>query len=145
MLASVTSYVASPDETKRGQFTEAAVALNDHIVQFAALLTTGPESAWLDRIKTSAARLQQLGSQLIGTRDLQQSQFANFIALVFNASQQTIVGRIQPHEAELLNQAQANVQNAVQTAVLVSVITPLLKNVADYADLPNDIEDKIWW
>jgi signal transduction histidine kinase len=70
--------------------------------------------------------LQQLGSQLIGTRDLQQSQFANFIALVFNASQQTIVGRIQPHEAELLNQAQANVQNAVQTAVLVSVITPLL-------------------
>ncbi|CAG0986407.1 partial Signal transduction histidine-protein kinase/phosphatase DegS, partial [Gammaproteobacteria bacterium] len=130
MLASVTSYVASPDETKRGQFTEAAVALQQHITHFTTLLETAQESAWLDRINATAARLQQLGSQLIGTRDLQQSQFANFIALVFNASQQTIVGKIQPHEAGLLNQAQATVQNAVRTAVLISVVAPLLITLA---------------
>ncbi len=130
MLTSVTSYVASPDETKRGQFTEAVVSLRQNMTQFGSLLETAQERDWLAQIETTAADLQKLGSQLIGARDLQQSQFANFIAVVFNAGQEVIVGKIQPHEAELLNQAQQTVQEAVRAAVIGSVGVPLLITLA---------------
>lgn len=130
MLISVTSYVASPDETKRGQFTEAVVSLRQNMMQFGSLLETAQERGWLTQISATAGDLQKLGSQLIGARDLQQSQFANFISIVFNAGQQMIVGKIQPHEAELLNQAQQAVQEAVRTAVIVSVGVPLFITLA---------------
>lgn len=130
MLTSITSYVASPDETKRGQFTEAVVLLHQNTLQFGSLIQTPQEREWLNQMNTTSLDLQKLGSQLISTRDLQQSQFANFIAIVFNAGQQTIVGKIQPHEAELLNQAQQSVQNAVRTAVIISVGVPLLITLA---------------
>ncbi|HEY3310757.1 MAG TPA: sensor histidine kinase [Anaerolineales bacterium] len=126
MLTSVTSYVASPDETKRGQFTDAAVALRQNTGQFSGQVQSTQERAWLEQINSSSLELQKLGSQLIGSRDLQQSQFANFIAIIFNAGQQTIVGKIQPHEAELLTQAQQTVQAAVRTAVIGSLGVPLL-------------------
>jgi signal transduction histidine kinase len=122
--------VASPDETKRGQFTEAAVSLRQNISQFASLAQTPQEKEWLSQLDAASLDLQKLGSQLIGTRDLQQSQFANFISIVFNAGQQTIVGKIQPHEAELLNQAQQSLQDAVRTAALVSVGLPVLITLA---------------
>ncbi len=130
MLTSVTSYVASPDETKRGQFTEAAVSLGQNTTLFEGLIRTPQEQEWLDEIRSTSLELQKLGSQLIGGRDLQQSQFANFIIIVFNAGQQTIVGKIQPYEADLLNRAQQSVQNAVRTAVIGSVGVPLLITLA---------------
>ncbi|MBI5951721.1 MAG: HAMP domain-containing protein [Chloroflexi bacterium] len=126
MLTSVTLYVASPDETKRGQFTEAAVSLSQNISQFSHLAQTDQEKEWLTQLQATSLELQRLGSQLIGARDLQQSQFANFISIVFNAGQQTIVGKIQPHEVELLNQAQQSVQDAVRTATIISVGLPVL-------------------
>ncbi len=130
MLTSVTSYVASPDETKRGQFTDAIVGLRQNSAQFAGLLKTPAEQEWLAQIYTASNRLQKLGSQLISARDLQQSLYANFIAIVFNAGQQIIVGKIQPHEANLLNDAQQSVQNAVRMAVLGSVGLPLFITLA---------------
>lgn len=130
MLTSVTSYVASPDETKRVQFTDAAVALGQNTAQFSGLALTPQESGWLTQINANTGELQKLGSQLISSRDLQQSQFANFIAIVFNAGQQTIEGKIQPHEAELLTQAQESVQNALRNAVIASLGVPLLITLA---------------
>lgn len=130
VLTSITSYVASPDESKRGQFTESVVLLQQNITQFANLAQTTQEREWLSQVTTTSLDLQKIGSQLISTRDLQQSQFANFIAIVFNAGQQTIVGKIQPYEAELLNQAQQSVENAVRAAVMISVGVPLLITLA---------------
>lgn len=130
MLTSVTSYVASPDETKRVQFTDAAVTLHQNAAQFSGLAETVQEKDWLNQIGSSSQELQNLGSQLIGARDLQQSQFANFIAIIFNAGQQTIVGKIQPHEAELLTRAQQAVQTAVRTAVAGSLGVALLITLA---------------
>ncbi|MEW6241936.1 MAG: hypothetical protein AB1564_14120, partial [Chloroflexota bacterium] len=96
MLAAVTGYLASPDETKRGQFTDAVVSFQQGMNDFSSIARSDEEKAWAADILSQFSQLKSLGTGLIGGRDLQQSLYANFISIVFNAGQQTIVGKIQP-------------------------------------------------
>ena len=64
--------------------------------------------------------------QIISDRDLQQSLFANFFAVVFDAGQQTIVGKIEPYETEKLAGEQEGLIQAVSTAIAVGIIVPVL-------------------
>ncbi len=125
LLTAVTAYLASPDDVKRVHFTDSAVRLRQGASQLESMNNSVEGRKQFERITSGSNDLQSLGSQLIGERDLQQSLFANFIATMFTAGQQTIVKKIQPHETEQLSLAQKLLQQAVTSATLVSVLLPI--------------------
>lgn len=122
MLSAVTGYLAAPDESKRVQFTDAVVAFQQAANNFRDIAQSEDEKRWADETLAIFAQLKSLGTQLISGRDLQQSLYANFISIIFNASQQTIVGKIEPHETEKFTQEQQALLNAVNTASVASIL-----------------------
>ncbi len=126
MLSAVTGYIASPDETKRVRFTDAVVGFRQAAAEFAQLAQAEDEIEQLSEISVIFDQMQLLGSRLISQRDLQQSQYANFIAVIFNAGQETIVGQIEPHETEKFTTEQENLLQAVNRAILASILVVVL-------------------
>lgn len=122
MLSAVTGYLVSPDETKRVQFTDAVVSFQQGINEFDEVARSDDEKRWVGELLAQFNELKSLGTNLIGGRDLQQSLYANFIAIIFNASQQTLVGQIEPYEAEKFTQEQRTILTAVGTASTVSIL-----------------------
>jgi signal transduction histidine kinase/CHASE3 domain sensor protein len=122
MLSAVTGYLASPDENKRVQFTDAVVSFQQRVNDFDEVARADNEKHWVEESLAQFNQLKSLGTSLIGGRDLQQSLYANFISIIFNASQQTLVGQIEPHEAEKFTQQQRAILNAVGTASLASIL-----------------------
>ncbi|HEU0292168.1 MAG TPA: ATP-binding protein [Anaerolineales bacterium] len=122
MLSAVTGYVASPEETKRVQFTDAVVSFQQGINEFDEVARSDDEKRWVGESLAQFNQLKSLGTNLIGGRDLQQSLYANFISIIFNASQQTLVGQIEPYEAEKFTQEQRTILNAVGTASAASIL-----------------------
>ncbi len=129
MLTAVTAYIASPDEETHVQFTDAVVQFRQNEADFGKYSSSAEQKDLAAQIHSIFATQQNLGAQLISQRDLQQSLFANFIATVFGAGQETIVEKIQPHEASQLVTAQENVRRAVSTATGVSLILPIMITV----------------
>jgi signal transduction histidine kinase len=126
MLSAVTGYLASPEENKRVQFTDAVVAFQQAANNFRSSAQSNDEKRWTGEILTSFDQLKSLGTQLISGRDLQQSLYANFISIIFNAGQQIIVGQIEPHETEKFTQEQQVLLNAVNTAIFASILAAAL-------------------
>ena len=126
MLTAVTGYLASPDETKRGQFTDAVVSFQQGMNDFSSIAQSQKEKAWAADILSQFSQLKSLGTSLIGGRDLQQSLFANFISIVFNAGQQTIVGKIEPYETDKFAQERQALLNAVSAASATSILATLI-------------------
>ncbi len=122
MLSAVTGYLASPDETKRVQFTDAVVSFQQAVNDFDETARSDDEKRWVGEVIVRFNQLKSLGTSLIGERDLQQSQYANFISIIFNASQQTLVGQIEPHETEKFAQEQRAILNVVGTASVASIL-----------------------
>ncbi|MBI1793247.1 MAG: ATP-binding protein [Chloroflexi bacterium] len=122
MLSAVTGYLASPDETKRVQFTDAIVALQQAVNNFRGIAQSEDEKRWAGETLAIFNQLKELGTQLISGRDLQQSLYANFISIIFNAGQQTIVGQIEPYETEKFTQEQQALLTAVNTASVASIL-----------------------
>lgn len=123
MLSAVTGYLASPDETKRVQFTDAVVSFQQGINDFGDKAQTDEEQRWVAQSVTAFNRLKSLGTKLIGGRDLQQSLYANFISIIFTAGQQTIVGQIEPHEVQKFSQEQQALLRAVGITSTTSILT----------------------
>jgi CHASE3 domain sensor protein len=69
MLSAVTGYIASPDETKRLQFTDAVVASVRASSDFHGTAQSENEERWAGEIADLFNQTQHLGSQLIGERD----------------------------------------------------------------------------
>ncbi|MFZ5879377.1 MAG: HAMP domain-containing sensor histidine kinase [Chloroflexota bacterium] len=126
MLTAVTGYLASPDENKRGQFTDAVVAFQQGMNDFSSIAQSNEEKNWAADILLQFNQLKSLGTSLIGGRDLQQSLYANFISIVFNAGQQTIVGEIQPYETGRFAQERRALSNAVGAASLASILATVV-------------------
>ena len=126
MLSAVTGYIASPDETKRVRFTDAAVNFRQAANEFSSLAETDSEKGLGQEITNIFSQIQTLGSRLIGQRDLQQSLYANFTTIIFSAGQQTIVRQIEPHEAVKFTSEQQRLLQAVRNAVLISVLVAVL-------------------
>ncbi|MBI5354746.1 MAG: HAMP domain-containing protein [Chloroflexi bacterium] len=129
MLSAVTGYLASPEETKRVQFTDAVVAFQQAMNAFGEITQTEDEKRSADEILVTFNHLKALGSQLISGRDLQQSLYANFISIIFNAGQQTIVGKIEPHETEKFTREQQALLNAVGVASVASIAAAVVISV----------------
>ncbi|MEW6240988.1 MAG: ATP-binding protein, partial [Chloroflexota bacterium] len=129
MLTAVTGYLASPDETNRGQFTDAVVAFQQGMNEFASIAQSNEEKAWAAEMLVQFNQLKSLGTSLIGGRDLQQSLYANFISIVFNAGQQTIVGKIQPYETSKFEQERQALSDAVGTASAASILATVIISV----------------
>jgi len=126
MLSAVTGYLASPEETKRVQFTDAAVAFQQAVNAFSGIAQSEDEKRWAGEILAIFNQLKGLGTQLISGRDLQQSLYANFISIIFNAGQQTIVGKIEPHETEKFTREQQALLNAVGVASVASILAAVI-------------------
>jgi len=126
MLSAVTGYLASPEENKRVQFTDAVVAFQQAANNFRNSAQSDDEKRWTGQILASFDQLKSLGTQLISGHDLQQSLYANFISIIFNAGQQIIVGQIEPHETEKFTQEQQVLLNAVNTAIVASILAAAL-------------------
>ncbi len=126
MLSAVTGYLASPEENKRVQFTDAVVAFQQAANNFREIAQSEDEKRWAGETLAIFNQLKSLGTQLISGRDLQQSLYANFISIIFNAGQQTIVGKIEPHETEKFTQEQQALLNAVNTASVASILAAAL-------------------
>ncbi len=125
MLLAVTAYLAAPDESTRGQFTNATIQFQQNLTQFRRLATSDAEVRGIQRIDAAFLILQNLGSQLISDRDRQQALFARFFAEIFQASQNVIVEQIQPLEAQKLAQAQQDLATAAGSAIFVSLVIPI--------------------
>ena len=130
MLSSVTGYIALPDETKRVRFTDAVVSLRRAVDDYLSLAETESEKDLGIEITNIFDKMQTLGSHLIGQRDLQQSLYANFTTLIFNAGQQTIVEQIEPYETLKFSTEQNNLLQAVKNAILISVSVVVLISVS---------------
>ncbi len=129
MLLAVTAYLAEPDQGARGQFTEATIQFQQYLNEYRRLAVTEAELRGLPQINASFTRLQTLGSQLISDRDRQQASYARFFAEIFQAGQHVIVGQIQPLETRQLAQAQQDLWSAVGSAILISLVTPILMTI----------------
>ncbi len=129
MLLAVTAYLAEPDQGARGQFTEATIQFQQYLNEYRRLAVTEAELRGLPQIDASFTRLQTLGSQLISDRDRQQASYARFFAEIFQAGQHVIVGQIQPLETRQLAQAQQDLWSAVGSAILISLVTPILMTI----------------
>jgi len=130
MLSSVTGYIALPDETKRVRFTDAVVSLRRAVDDYLSLAETENEKELGNKITDIFDEMQTLGSHLIGQRDLQQSLYANFTTLIFNAGQQTIVDQIEPYETLKFSTEQHNLLQAVRNAILISGLVVVLASVS---------------
>jgi signal transduction histidine kinase len=126
MLSAVTGYLASPEETKRVQFTDAVVSLQQRIDDFHDKAQSQEEQRWAEISFVSFNQLKSLGTKLISGRDLQQSLYANFISVIFSAGQQTIVGQIEPHELQKVAQEQQALLKAVSITSITSILTAVL-------------------
>ena len=126
MLSAVTGYLASPEENKRVQFTDAVVAFQNAANNFHGAAQSEDEKRWAGEALTIFNQLKSLGTQLISGRDLQQSLFANFISIIFNAGQQIIVGQIEPHETENFTQEQQALLSAVNATIVASILAAAL-------------------
>ncbi len=126
MLSAVTGYLASPEENRRGQFTDAVVSFQRAVDAFGTLAESEEETRWRSDTLTQFEALKRLGTRLIGGRDLQESLYANFFSLIFNASQQLIVGQIEPHETERFSQEQRGLLASVWLASVISIFTAVL-------------------
>ncbi len=126
MLTAVTDYLASPDETKRVQFTDAVINFHQAAGDYGDIVQNDSEKTQASKINDIFGQMQLLGSQLISEYDLQQSLYANFFAIIFNASQQTIVGEIEPHETEKFTQERQVLMKAVNAAIYVSILIAVL-------------------
>ncbi|MFZ5820651.1 MAG: ATP-binding protein [Chloroflexota bacterium] len=126
MLSAVTGYLASPEENKRVQFTDAVIAFQQAVNDFSNIAQSDDEKRWAEETFTVFNQLKSLGTQLIGGRDLQQSLYANFISIIFNAGQQVIVGQIEPYETEKFSQEQQSLLKAVDTASVASIFAVAL-------------------
>jgi signal transduction histidine kinase len=126
MLSAVTGYLASPEENKRVQFTDAMVSFQQAANNFRNIARSEDEKRWAGETLAIFNQLKALGTQLISGRDLQQSLYAKFISIIFNAGQQTITGQIQPYEAEKFSQEQADLLKAVTTASIASILLTIL-------------------
>lgn len=122
MLSAVTGYLASPEEGKRVQFTDAVVSFQQGINDFRNIAQSEEEVRWTNDALAQFEKLKSLGTKLIGGRDLQESLYANFISIIFNASQQIIVGQIEPHETEKFSQEQQGLLNSVLVASTTSIL-----------------------
>lgn len=122
MLVAVTGYLALPAESKRVQFTDAVVAFQHSLNSYREIARSDDEARWAGETLTNFNQLESLGTQLISGRDLQQALYANFISIIFNAGQQTIVGKIEPHETEKFTQEQQALLKAVNAASTVSIL-----------------------
>lgn len=129
MLTAVTGYLASPDETKRGQFTDAVVSFQQGMNDFSNIARSSEEKVWITETLAQFNQLKSLGTSLIGGRDLQQSLYANFIAIVFNAGQQTIVGKIEPYETDKFTQERQSLLNAVGMTSAASILATIIISV----------------
>ncbi len=129
MLLAVTAYLAAPDESARGQFTEATISFQQHLNQFRRFAISEEEARGVKQVDTAFSLLQNLGAQLISDRDREQSLFARFFAEIFQAGQRVIVGQIQPLEAQKLAEAQQDLWSAIGSAILVSLIIPITMTV----------------
>ncbi len=126
MLSAVTGYLASPEENKRVQFTDAIVAFQNAANNFHGAAQSENEKRWAGEVFAIFDQLKSLGTQLISGRDLQQSLFANFISIIFNAGQQIIVGQIEPYETEKFSQEQQALLSAVNTTIVASILAAAL-------------------
>ncbi len=129
MVTAVTGYLASPDETKRGQFTDAVVSFQRGMNDYSSIAQLQKEKAWAADILAQFNQLKSLGTSLISGRDLQQSLYANFISIIFNAGQQTIVGKIQPYETSKFEQERQTLSNAVSAASVASILATVIISV----------------
>lgn len=123
MLSAVTGYLASPDETKRVQFTDAVVSFQQAVNDFQDKAQTDDEQRWAKQSVTAFNRLKSLGTKLISGRDLQQSLYANFISIIFTAGQQTIVGQMEPYEVQKFSREQQALLYAVGVTSTTSILT----------------------
>lgn len=130
IFLTVITYLATPNELKRTNFTEAAISLRFHQEQFEVLLSSPEEERWARELKISFDKIQTLGAQLINGRNQQQTQFAQFAANLFHIGQQIIVDEIQPHPANQLANAQheltATLTFALRWSFFVSLTAILL-------------------
>lgn len=126
MLSAVTGYIASPDETKRVRFTDAIVSFHQASIDYIVQAQEVNVNTQGDEISAIFNQLQEIGLRLISQSDLQQSLYANFTTIVFNAGQQTIVTQIEPHEAAKFNSEQQSLMLAVRNAIFISVLVAIL-------------------
>jgi len=122
ILSAVTGYLASPEENKRVQFTDAVVLFQQGFNHFHAIARSPEEIRWVEDTLTQFNVLKSLGTHLIGGRDLQESLYANFFSMIFNTSQQIIVGEIEPHETEKFFQEQQRLLDSVWLASVVTIL-----------------------
>lgn len=130
MFSAVTGYIASPDETKRVRFTDAIVIFRQAVNDFSSLAETENDRALGLEIISIFDQMEALGSKLIGQHDLQQSLYAHFTTIIFNAGQQTIEGQIEPHEAVKFTTEQQSLLQAVRNAILISVLVAVLISIS---------------
>jgi signal transduction histidine kinase/CHASE3 domain sensor protein len=130
MFSAVTGYIASPDETKRVRFTDAIVIFRQAVNDFSSLAETENDRALGLEIIRIFDQMEALGSKLIGQHDLQQSLYAHFTTIIFNAGQQTIEGQIEPHEAVKFTTEQQSLLQAVRNAILISVLVAVLISIS---------------
>ncbi|MBI4790205.1 MAG: GAF domain-containing protein [Chloroflexi bacterium] len=129
MLLAVTAYVAAPDERTRGRYSEASISFQQHLAQARRVSNGDAELSGVTEIAAVFPGVQNLGAQLISDRDRQQALFARFFATIFQSAQRVIVGQIQPLEARKLAQAQQDLELAVGSAILVSLVVPISMTV----------------
>jgi signal transduction histidine kinase len=129
MFLAVTSYLASPTETETIRFTEAVVGFRQQYERFRALATIPQELAWTKEIEHSVGEIETLGSSLISRRDQQQTQFANFAAMLFHAGQEVLVGQIQPQATRNLARVQQQLLTTLNFAVSTSLVAAVSVSV----------------
>jgi signal transduction histidine kinase len=129
MFLAVTSYLASPEENETVRFTEAVIGFRQQHERFSVMATTTQELTWAREIGRSFDEIETLGSRLISRRNLQQTQFANFAAMLFHAGQEVLVGQIQPQAAQNLAAAQQQLLATLNFAVTTSLVIALSASI----------------
>ena len=129
LFLAVTSYLASPTETETVRFTEAVVGFRRQRERFGVLAATAQELAWAEEIDRSFSEIQTLGSRLVSRRNQQQTQFANFAAMLFRASQEVLVDQIQPQAARNLAAVRQQLLTTLNRAVITSLVIALAASV----------------
>jgi signal transduction histidine kinase len=122
LYLAITAYLASPEEIEPVRFTEAVIGFRHYQDEFRTLAKTPQERAWVAEINALFAEVESRGSFLISGRNQQQSQFANFAAILFRAGEEVLVGQIQPQAAQNLVTARQQLQTALNFAVTTSLI-----------------------
>jgi signal transduction histidine kinase len=98
------------------------IGFRQHYDEFRTLAGTSEELAWVEEINDLFVEVESLGSLLISGRNQQQSQFANFAAILFWAGEKVLVGQIQPQAAQNLATARQQLQIALNFAVRTGLV-----------------------